>query len=415
MRGRTLVVVALIVVLLAGVGVTAFTASEQSRVTIEVLWVSDTATSIGGNHHAPVAGILNGSPMVYAPISGRSDTRNCALVGLDGTTGEQRWSYPVPPMDCTIHSVADPTLADYDSDGTTEVLAATTEQAVIAMHPITGAVEFRYNLSAYGYTKPIVADFVGDERPEIVVVDVNGAVFVLNQSGDLVWQKQLSAYTWGQPTIGDYDGDRAPELAVATGGTGQVYVFDQNGSLAWSTPQSVPGSITWMTTGDAAEEPGEDIVVTTASTGLVTLVEGATGDRVWTRDFGRFAAVKAFGDGDQDGAPEVYAVARDGVLRSLDARTGATEWTTTLTTADVQMMPPPVFGDVVGDDAPELVAATNDGIVAVIDPTTGDVVGSYARDGAIYTQPELADIDGDGDLEAFVMYGNGRVLALDFA
>lgn len=414
MRARTLVAVFVVVAVVAGVGVAAFTANQQSRVTVEVLWVSDTATSIGGNHHAPAPGVIDGSSMVYAPISGRSDTQNCALVALNGSTGDERWTYPVPPANCTIHSVADPTLADYDTDGTTEVLATTTEQVVVAMHPLTGAVEFRVNLSAYGYTKPLVADFVGDRSPEIVVVDVKGSVYVLNRSGGVVWQRQLSSYTWSQPSIDDFDGDGDPELAVATGGDGRVYVYESNGSLAWPGPQSVTGSITWMAAGDTTEGSGTDIVVATASTGLVTVIDGASGDRIWTRDFGRFSAVHAFGDGDRDGVPEVYAVAKDGVLRSLDARTGETEWETTLTTSDVQMMPPPALGDVDGDGTPELVAPTNDGLVAVVDPATGDVVGSSARDSAIYTQLELADIDGDGDLEAFVMYGNGRVVALDF-
>lgn len=81
--------------------------------------------------------------MVYAPVSGRADTPNCALVALNGTPGVDRWSYSVPPANCTIHSVADPTLADLDSDGTKEVIAATTEQTVTAYHPLTGDVEYR--------------------------------------------------------------------------------------------------------------------------------------------------------------------------------------------------------------------------------------------------------------------------------
>lgn len=413
MRARTVLVVVAITVFVVGVGAVAFTGSHQSRVSVEALWVSDTATAIGGNHHAPAAGVVNQSSMVYAPISGRSDTANCALLGLDGEFGDRRWTYPVPPADCTIHSVADPTLGDYDGDGTTEVIATTTEDVVVALHPTTGAVEFRYTLSSYGYTKPLVTDFVGDDQPEIIVVDVKGSVYVLNANETTVWQRQLDAYTWGQPSISDFDGDTAPELAVATGGDGAVTVFERNGSRTWS-PRSVPGSITWMTTGAIDEASGTDIVVSTAATGLVTMIDGATGDRIWTRDFGRLTAVKAFGDGDRDGVREVYAVAKDGVLRSLDAETGVTEWRTTLTTGAVQMMPPPVLGDVDGDGVAELVAPTNDGIVSVVDPETGAVLGSYSRDGTIYTQPELADIDGDGDLEAFVMYGNGRVVALDF-
>lgn len=411
MRTRTLVVLALLVVGVGGLALAAFTAGQGTALT--TMWVSDTATGAAGNHHVPAAGRIGGSGVVFAPISGRPGTDECALVALDGSTGTERWSYPIPPADCAIHSVADPTLADYDADGTREVIAATTERAVVALHPRTGAVEFRHNLSAYGYTRPVVADLVGDDTPEVIVVDVKGTISVLEPDGDLVWERQLSEFTWGQPVVDDFDGDGAPELAVATGGPGRLFLFEADGSPAWDHPQTYGETITWVTTGDADDDAAVEVVVATLRTGRVSAVDGATGEREWTREFGSFAAVHAFGDGDGDGQPEVYAVARDGVLRSLDAETGATEWTTTLTTADVQMMPPPALGDVDGDGDPELVAVTNDGIVAVVDPATGALLDTYERESLIYTRPRLADIDGDGDLEVFVMYADGRVVAFD--
>jgi outer membrane protein assembly factor BamB len=110
----------------------------------------------------------------------------------------------------------------------------------------------------------------------------------------------------------------------------------------------------------------------------------------------------------------VYATARDGELRSLDAATGETEWTTALTAADVQMAPPPSLGDLDGDGDPELVAVTNDGIVRVLDPGTGSVLATYERDASVYTHATLADLDADGRAEVYVPYGDGRVVALVF-
>lgn len=413
MRPRTAAVLAVVALVVGGSAVAAFVADQQSSVDMDVRWVSDAPEGAAGNHHSPAAGRIQGEAMVYAPVSGRADTRDCALVALDWTDGSERWRNGVAPQNCTVHSVADPTLADFDDDGVTEVFAATTEQTVTGVHPLTGEVEFRHELASYGYTKPLVADLVGDGRPEVVVVDVTGSVFVLRPNGTVVWSTQLAASTWGQPAVTDFDGDGSPELAVATAGDGGVHLFEQNGSTAWDRPRSVDGSITWMTTGQADGDAAVEIVVATASAGGVTVLDGATGEREWTRDLGSYAAVEAFDDGDGDGEPEVYAVARDGVLSSLDAATGAVEWTTALTAADVQMMPPPVLGDVDGDAAPELVAATNGGRVSVVDPQTGTVLGTYERDATIYTDPDLADIDGDGDDEAFVMYADGTVVALD--
>lgn len=394
------------------------------------LWVSETERAVQGNHHAAVAGRVANQSLVFAPISGvghrhgdgtetdhdhdhHHNSSECALVALDGTDGATRWSHRVPAANCTIHSVADPTFADVDGDGSPDVVAATTENVVKAFDPATGAVTFRYNLSSYGYTKPMVANVTGDGTPELVVVDVKGSVFVIRADGTTVWRQLHQSYTWGQPALGAFTSGDRTELFVALG-NGRLVLYDAStGAVRWERTVTVGGSITWTTTGQADDDPAQELVVSTTR-GLVRLYDGATGDLQWSRDLGRFAAVDAFGDGDGDGMAEIYAVAKDGTVRSLAANTGATDWRTNVTTAPVQMMPPPVLGDLTGDGTPELVVAANSGRVAVVEPTNGTILATYDRDVPIWTHPELADLDGDGRLEILVMYGNGRVVALAY-
>lgn len=413
MRHRTLGALGLVVLVGGGLVVASLGGFLGSSVGMSELWVSETARETGGNHHAPAAGDIDGNPMVYAAVSGRSNTTDCALVALDGANGGQEWDYQIPPADCTIHSVADPTLADFDDDGVTEVLTATSEEALVAHHPLTGEEELRYNLTSYGYSEPVVADLTGNGESEVIVVDVSGTVHVVGADGEAHWTEQFSTYTWGQPAVADFDGDGEPELAVGQGSSGEVHVFEGDGSETWDEPHGVEGSITWMTTGQADEDAATEIVVGSRS-GLVAAIDGETGEREWTHDFENLAAVRAFGDGDSDGDPEVYAVAADATLRAMDAASGDVEWSTRLTDANVQMMPPPVLGDLDGDGSPELLVATNDGIVSVVDPETGDVLDSTELEATIYAPPTLADVDGDGDLEAFVTYADGRVIAYDF-
>lgn len=376
-------------------------------------WTSDTGREIQGNHHAVAAGRTGNGSLVFAPVSGRADASGCALVGLDGASGAKRWRHPVPDADCAIHSVADPTLADYDDDGTREVVAATTERAVVAFDARTGAEELRIDLPFYGYTQPVVADVTGDGDTEIIAVDVRGSVVVADANGSVVWTRRLDSFTWGQPTVADVDGDGADELVVAVA-DGSVYLFEGDGSTAWRLDGPFDSSVTWMATGQADEDPAVEVVVATVG-GAVAMVDGGGTEPTvrWRREFGGTAAVHAFGDGDGDGTAEVYATARDGELRSLDAGDGTVEWSTTLTTADVQMMPPPALGDVDGDGRPELAAATNDGVVALVDPRTGEVLDSYEREVPIFAPPTLADVDADGAAEVFVIYGDGRVVAFD--
>lgn len=412
MRPRTAAGLATILVLLGTALAVGLLWDSGTAIRLEEQWVSETAMDVGGNHHAAAAGVVNGTGLVFAPISGTSGTDQCALYALRADTGTVRWQYPIPPANCTVHSVADPTLADFDGDGTREVLVATTERELTAWDPFTGAVELRYPLSSYGYSRPIVADFTGDQRPEVVAVDVSGTVTVLTSEGQLVWSRRLGGHAWGQPAIVDVDGNGTPELVVGLGGERGLHRLESDGSAGWEVAPSFLGSITWMTTAQVDADGGKEVVVGTVG-GTVAVVDGTAGAVQWRHDLGRLAAVRAVGDGDGDGKPEVYAVAADGVLRSLDARDGSVKWTTRLAAGtDVQMMPPPSLVDVTGDGKRELIAPSNDGMVAVLDPTTGTVRATYRRPARIFAPASIADTNGDGVPEIYIVYADGGVVAL---
>jgi outer membrane protein assembly factor BamB len=373
--------------------------------------VSNTTTAIQGNHHAPAAGQVNGRGMVFAPISGSGNTSNCRLVAMNADTGTPRWRYQVPPANCTIHSVADPALADFDSDGTKEVITTTTEELVAAFNPLTGKQELSHNLTDYGYTQPIVANVTGDGSKEIVVVDFQGTAFAIRPNGTAIWKKKLDSPTEAQPAVDDFDADGSKEVAVGTGK--RVVLLDHNGTVVWNKTNPFDSTITWMTTGQADGDAPVEIVAATFG-GQVVALDGARGAVEWRKNLGTLAAVHAFGDGDGDGTAEVYTVAQDGKLRSLNATNGRVEWTTQLTSEDVQMTPPPSLGDIDGDGTPELVAVTNNGIVSVVGPESGDILASYQRNVPIWVHPTVADTDSDKAAEVYVIYGDGRIAALSY-
>ncbi|MFC4552787.1 MULTISPECIES: PQQ-binding-like beta-propeller repeat protein [Halorussus] len=416
MRTRTLLAVVAVVLALGAVAAYGFVQTGSGGHLREA-WVSDTARDMNGNHHAPAVAEIDGESWVFAPISGNRDTHECGLVALSGANGTTRWTYPIPPRNCTIHAVADPAVADLDGDGEVEVLAATTEKVVVAADPQTGEPVFRHNLTSYGYTQPLVEDFAPGGGREVIVADVKGRLFAIHANGTEAWNRSLGT-TWANPALADFDADGEDELAVGSAppGGGAVTLLEGDGTTAWR--RTLDGSVGWLATGRVDVGSGasnsETRIVAATTDGDVVAYAG-DGTRVWNHTFGRLAAVHAFGDGDGDGTAEVYAVDADGKLRALDAATGDVEWTTTLTTEDVQMTPPPALGDVDGDGSPELVAATNDGKVSVVDPTSGEVTATYRRDVPIFKYPVTADLDDDGDDEAVVTYGDGRVVALDYA
>lgn len=374
---------------------------------LDATWTSDTGTGIAANHHA----VAVDDGRVYAPISGADGTNDCALRALSAGTGTTLWSYGVPAANCTVHSVADPTVADADGDGSREVLAATTEREVTTFDPGSGAVGSRLRLSDYGYTKPVVADLSPASGPETVAVDVTGTAFVFGSNGTTLWRADLDEYVWAQPIVADFDADDEPELLVA-GRAGDAVLFAGDGAVEWTRTAATDDAITWGTHGQADDDEALEAVLSTVD-GDVVALDGRDGSVEWRETVGSFAAVHTLGDGDSDGTPEVYAAGRGGTVRAFDAASGTTEWETEVVAERVQMMPPPNLGDLDGDGDAEVLAAGNDGSVTVIDPATGDVVSTYARDVPIFTHATLADVDDDGAAEAFVMYADGRVVRLD--
>jgi len=412
MRPRTALAVVVVLAVLSGTLVYGYETVTTHGGSLDEQWVSDTAVSVTGNHHAVAAGRVGNRSLVFAPVSGKHDTTDCRLVALDGTDGSAIWKHQVPPKDCWIHSVATLTLADYNGDGTPDVIAPTTEDKVYAFAPRTGKTELVHPLAAYGYSEAVVGHLTNQSARQIAVVDAKGTVFVITPSDSAVWKHHVGSYVWATPAIADFTADPGNELAVGFG-KGFVTVYRSNGTVAWNTSAPFDGSLTWMTTGDATGDGKADVVAATDA-GQVVALDGRNGHVLWKHDFGTYAAVNAFGDGNGDGTPEVYATAQDGKLRAIDAANGHVEWTTALTTGKVQMTPPPVMGDVTGDGHPELVAVTNDGTVSVVDPASGNVLASYSRNVPIWEHATVAGANGDGADEIYVMYGDGRVAALTY-
>ena len=435
MRYWVVGVVLLLMLSSGGIATTVPNPAQQDSGDLQVLWTSEPKPSqtLQSNHHTPAAINFRGEAYVAVPLNSRQGTF-CSLTMLNGE-GKVRWRDTISNAECTVHAVSDPTIADFDGDGWPEVLAATSEKVLVAYNITSGEEELRYNLTSYGYSKPIVANLTATPGPETIVVDLLGGVFVLQPNGDTVWKRKLGDARVRQPAVRDFDADGTPELAVGQL-VGPVTLLERDGTTAWRTNISESVSTRWMTSGQLDDDAPVEIGIATF-TGHVAALDGANGTIEWTRDLGganlaafgppshsmvgevglhgtKGAAVKAIGDGDGDGQAELYPVARNGRLYSLTGTNGSVEWSQSLTNQSVTFAPPPSFGDVNGDGDPELVAVTFTGDVKVLDPANGDVLATYTAETPIRTFPRIADFNGDGVNEILVIYGDGRVVALSY-
>lgn len=409
MKPRTIAVVLALLFVLIVVGVLGAVQILGHGGSLTELWVSDTARDAIGNHHAPIAKRIGNETLFVIPVNTDAGEQvgDCMLYAFSAELRE-RWQTSVAPEECNIHTFGDPTIADLDGDGQDDVFVATTEAVIRAHDARTGQELFRRDLAGWGYAAPLVADFTPAPGRELIVADLSGGVFVFTADGTLIWNRSFSTIV-APIYIDDFNADGSPELVVGEGKN--VTLLEADGSIAWQTRVGL--SVTWLTTGQADDDDAFEIIASTVD-GRVVAVGGRTGEIDWVQEFDRMAAVYAFGDGDGDGQSEVYAVAKDGKLRALNASDGTIKWTTTLTTEDIQMTPPPALGDLTGDGDLELVAVSQDGVVSVVNPRSGAIIDSYKRDVPIWMRPTLVDLDGDGTLEIMVIYGDGRVVTLSF-
>lgn len=409
MRAPTLVLVAALLLLLVGGGVYALLGPSGGG-TLSEQWVSETSRTYQQNHHPVMAETLDGETVVVAPINelgsaeGLTDT-SCALVRLDPASGETVWRAGVPAENCTNHALTEPAIDDLDGDGTPEVLSATGDERLVAHDAETGREVWRHPTTSLGYSKPATADLLPGDGREVVVVDLRGGLSVVHANGTTAWQRDHDASTWADPQIADFDGDGDPEIAVGTGDA--IYLYEADGELVWERDVSAR----YLATGQADDDRPPELFV--ASVADVAALDGADGGTVWSRELDTVAKLHSVGDGDGDGTDEVYLGLSGGTVRALDATDGADEWSTRFP-GENRIMPPPTLGDVGGDASPELVVGTQAGVVYVIDPASGEQLASYEREIPVWTYPVLADVDGDPDDEILVMFGDGRVAALDY-
>ena len=141
------------------------------------------------------------------------------LVALDAT-GRERWRFTVEVhgvgLSENIHS--SPALVDLDGDGRREVVFAAYDQRLRALDSRGQAVPGWEGAVLDNCRSGVVAgDVDGDRRPEVLVPDFEGNVFVFKPGGEALGY--LEGPSWN-PLLGDVDADGRLELVLPLGRVG---------------------------------------------------------------------------------------------------------------------------------------------------------------------------------------------------
>jgi Domain of unknown function (DUF4214)/FG-GAP-like repeat len=279
-----------------------------------------------------------------------------------------------------VHS--SPALGDIDADGVLDVVVGNTKNVVAAYafrDRTTRTLVRRQEPAAVTpgptgmFATPALADLDGDRRLDIVASSWGQTLHAYSgRTGQPLpgWPKWLWDTLWSSPAVGDVDGDGLHDVVVGgdcegsgklqpcygTAGGGYVWAFNRDGTQKWRA--FVPGQVVWSSPAlvDLNGDGAQDVVV---GTGIF-----------WAEPAGR-------------------------ALMAFDGRTGARMWTAP---TPERVVGSPSVADVDGDRRPELLAFRSNG--TPMWSSCIDSLGTCRPGSATHGGAALADIDGDGQIEA---------------
>ena len=331
-----------------------------------ILW---TSSGYGGSWGAPAAAdVIPSLPGLEVVVCNSSNT--ALLRGMDGS------SIWVASVGCGSNSGAPAIVVD----GPDTLILVNNGSTLYALRASTGSTV--WSASTGGNTfidiakSPAVGDIDGDDRYEVVVAGSDAVYAYDVRTGTLEWSTPVSTRdtTRTPVTLVDLTGDCIDEVVVSSD-NGNIYALrGADGSTLWVHNISGQMACGPISTADVNGDGFNDVIVGHLSScacgtpGGVTVINGTSGDTIWSRTFTgpnmNHGGGRVVSDFDSDGQLEIavvpywdnYMCFGDGIFRMYDAATGTLEWTASDIVGEGS-----AFADVDGDGCSEIMVLPSAG------------------------------------------------------
>lgn len=322
-------------------------------------------------HNPPREGCNDVAILIYdinadtAPEVIMASSCTAVTTCLNGKTGQIIWQAPTGGSD------SPPTIADIDGDGKLEILHGEFLGWVRCLDAETGSLKWRIlvNSNSWIQTAPTLVDLNNDGGLDFVVgtwhFDKKDSIYAFRGTDrKKLWATAVHDYIYHGTSVTDLDNDGKPELLFGSYNDKVYCLNGEDGTIQWE--YSGIGSVACpITLGDVDADGSCDAVFTSW---YETIALDADGNEKWVYEIPGFS----------------YS------FRGV------------------------TLADINNDKYPDAIFGTYSGLLIGIDGKTGeeihkiDLAADYGRTPfEINHQPLIADFDGDGTLDAFVVGGYG--------
>jgi outer membrane protein assembly factor BamB len=374
----------------------------------KILWWFDTYDSSFGQ--TAMDDINNDGKMNVVFGCYRNDSTIYALNTEDGSL---LWKFNTTGSREGCNDAA-PLIFDVDRDGLLDVVVASScNPYTYCFEGATGEIKWQAPTRGSD-SPPTVADLDGDGKYEILHGQFGGYVVCLNgEDGSQKWEILVDPDSWVQtaPTIVDLDSDGVLDFVVATwnfSDDSRIYAYrGDNQQLLWETP--LAGLVYHGTAVADLYKNGKPELVIGDYSGTLSVIDGATGNIIWTYNAGVYiAGPVSIGDIDGDGFCEIVFVAAYQVTAlNYD---GTVKWKYDIPDYK-QSFRGVVLSDINDDSLPDVIFGTSGGDVIALEGTTGnqifslDLAEHLGKEFDINHAPVIGDFNNNGILDLFIVGG----------
>ena len=309
-----------------------------------------------------------------------------------------------------------PIVSDMDGDGLKEIYSGSDDNALIGYNSFAEKMNgFPFEVADRIRSSPAIADVDNDGEEEIVFGANSGKLYILSSSNVQKLAYNVLGFIEGSPSLVDVDGDGDFEIVFNTATTsgGNVYAIHHNGISVSGFPIAIGQMWTGPAVHDIDNDGSYDIVVVSYE-GDVYVIEANGGVIKSGFPFnmgGRVSAPPTIVDVDDDGDYEIAVGSNNGDLYILhhDGTVFAQYNTGDDIRGGISVC------DLNNDGQLDLLFGGYDDRIHVWDPVANELLPGWPVDLGfnILSEPLIADLDGDGQVEVLAARKTGKVFGLE--